>query len=137
MKRNMLFVVLLVGMTLTVKSAFGQSTARVRIPFDFSIGSSALPAGEYTVSALSAENDAVLAIRSLDGGHQMFVQTISTESGKTSNENRLIFHRYGDQYFLSQIWVGGQAVGRMLPVSNREREMAHRTIVQEASILGK
>jgi hypothetical protein len=134
MKPTTLFAVLLIGMTLAVGSAFGQSTARVQIPFDFSIGNSMLPAGEYTVSPL-VEGGTVLTIRSLDGRRQMFVQTSAAESANAPSETKLVFRRYGDQYFLSQIWVEGQALA--LPVGNREREMARSTKVQEASLLGK
>jgi hypothetical protein len=133
MKRNMLFAVLVLG--LTTGSAFGQTLTRVNIPFEFSIGNSTLPAGEYTVGPVFAGNSTVLAIHSLDWRKQIVMQTSAAESAKGPSENKLVFRRYGDQYFLSQIWAKGQALA--LPVSNREREMARNTQVQEALIRGK
>jgi hypothetical protein len=135
MRSNTLFAVLLTCMALTIGSAYGQTMARVHIPFDFSVGDSTLPAGEYTASPVFAGNRTVLAIRSLDGHQQIIVQTSAAETAKTPNENKMVFRHYGDQYFLSRIWVEGQALA--LPVGNREREMARSTKVQEASLLGK
>jgi hypothetical protein len=38
-----------------------------------------------------------------------------------SDEPKLVFHRYGDQYFLASISTGSD--GRDLPVSRQEREL--------------
>jgi hypothetical protein len=135
MKPKMLFAVLVIGMTLAVGSAFGQTMARANIPFDFSIGNSPLPSGEYTVSPAFEGHNTVLVIRSADWRQQVIVQASAAESAKTLRENKLVFRRYGDQYFLSKIWVRGQALA--LPTGHREREMARSTQVQEASIRGK
>jgi hypothetical protein len=114
---------------------FGQSTARVIVPFDFSVGNATLPAGEYTVGRIFAEDTTALAIRSIDGQRQIIVLDSVAESEKTPSENKLVFRRYGDQYFLSQIGVG--AARRNLRVNDHEREIARGAKVQEASIRGK
>jgi hypothetical protein len=36
----------------------------------------------------------------------------------------LVFHRYGSQYFLAQVWSAGNSEGRELPRSRAEREVA-------------
>jgi hypothetical protein len=46
------------------------------------------------------------------------------ESGKVPEVSKLVFHRYGSQYFLTQIWTAGNARGKELPESGREREVA-------------
>lgn len=136
MKPNMTFAVLL-GMALVVGSAFGQTMVRAQIPFDFTVGNSTLPAGEYVVSQFVPGDGTVMEIRSANSGAHIYVQTSATESAKAPAENKLVFRRYGDQYFLSQIWNERQLVGRGLPISDRERELARGTLVQEASIPGK
>jgi hypothetical protein len=35
-----------------------------------------------------------------------------------------LFHRYGDTYFLAQIWMQGEKQGRELRKTRRETEMA-------------
>src|SRR5207244_6047829 len=37
---------------------------------------------------------------------------------------QLVFHRYGNRYFLYQIWVRGENRGRELPQTRLERELA-------------
>ena len=46
------------------------------------------------------------------------------ESNKAPEVSKLVFHRYGSQYFLTQIWIAGDARGKELPQSGREREVA-------------
>ena len=36
----------------------------------------------------------------------------------------LIFHRYGDQYFWDQVWIEGNTIGRQLPKSKIESQLA-------------
>jgi hypothetical protein len=38
----------------------------------------------------------------------------------------LVFHRYGDEYFLSEIWPAGSSTGRGLPKSRAERELKRK-----------
>jgi hypothetical protein len=38
-------------------------------------------------------------------------------------ESKLVFNRYGDHYFLSQIWEAGDNAGRELMKSREERQL--------------
>ncbi len=40
------------------------------------------------------------------------------------SESKLVFNRYGDRYFLSQVWTEGNSQGRQLLMSDREKEIA-------------
>ena len=90
------------------------------IPFDFNAGTSQMPAGHYTVTSLSP---AMVTLRS-DSGQIVTVATHSAETLNPKEPGRLIFHRYGDVYFLAQLWGPGQDTGRELPRSAAERETA-------------
>ena len=39
------------------------------------------------------------------------------ESSKAQETTKLVFHRYGDQYFLAQVWTEGNDRGSELPKS--------------------
>jgi hypothetical protein len=97
---------------------------RVHIPFDFTVGNKKLPAGLYSISrALSVSDDQVIKISNFDGKANTFRSTIPVTTGKAKNKSTLVFHRYGDQYYLFQIWPAGALTGRVLPTSRGEREL--------------
>src|SRR5215471_2950437 len=97
----------LVPMLIGVGSAQAQSfehKIQVDIPFDFIVGSKRLPAGEYSVGrAQSHSDDSVLAISSSDRSTNILSSTFAVQSPEQNSHGKLIFHRYGDQYFLFQI----------------------------------
>ena len=40
---------------------------------------------------------------------------------KTNEQARLVFHRYGERYFLAEVWSGSDSTGRQLMKSRQER----------------
>jgi hypothetical protein len=80
--------------------AFAQQL-KANIPFDFTVGNTTMPAGEYTVSS-SHRNfvDLKSADRTLMatvGGSQSY------NEAKSSSGGELVFARYGDHYFLDSV----------------------------------
>ena len=97
---------------------------KANVPFDFIVNGSSLPAGEYTIQSFGAIDGKTLRLGNV-GNHQgALVNTVGMETAKASRQTKLIFHRYGDRYFLAQVWVEGSDQGRQLPMSHRESELA-------------
>ena len=96
---------------------------KANIPFDFVVGEKRLPSGEYHVKSL---NPVLTQIQSKDGHSTAIVLTTGMQAAKISDAGKLVFNRYGDQYFLSKIWVPSSDTGRQLPKSRFEREVAQR-----------
>jgi hypothetical protein len=50
---------------------------------------------------------------------------------------KVVFHKYGDQYFLSQIWDGQSDIGIAFPESKREKELqwAHNSYRPELVVI--
>ena len=90
------------------------------VPFDFVVGNQHMPAGIYDVT--SDQN--TLLIRGEENGSASFVLAFSAYAGKTQERAKLVFKRYGDRYFLSQVWYPGTNQGRELRISKVERELA-------------
>jgi hypothetical protein len=115
-------------------SAQGQSLSdnlRAKIPFDFAVGNKKLPAGEYLLGNAQTTSKVVLAISSRDGvAHTL---TIPAQIRTPTDTAKLIFHRYGDQYFLFQVWQVGTAIGRTVPKSRTERDVERTTPVGAAN----
>jgi len=102
--------------------AQAPQTIVVQVPFGFHAGPSMLPAGEYTVDTDAAPG--IVRLRSADFKSAAMIQTNAVQSRSTSEVGKLVFHRYGDEYFLSQVWKSGADTGRELRVSRREMEVA-------------
>ena len=136
----MVGLVSVMAMVALVGAAQGQSLGsriRITIPFDFSVGDSKLPAGEYAISrAQSSSNDTVLQIINVDNPGGVFRLTNTARSVEPKHVNTLVFHRYGDQYFLFQVWPKGATVGREIPKSRSEREVARQANYAAVQIRG-
>jgi hypothetical protein len=107
---------------------------QVNIPFDFQAGNRTLPAGEYRIERLSAEMEGIQLIRQSDGKAATLVTTLPSESKDGTAPARLVFYRYGSEYFLSEIWTDGTH-GRRLHKSAREKEMASTLRSTEVAVL--
>ena len=95
----------------------------VNIPFEFDINGETLPPGKYILKQSSSDKPEILSIDRRDGRRGEFVLTSSIRAGAVQPESKLVFHRYGDRYFLSQVWEAGDDEGRELPKSRRERAL--------------
>jgi hypothetical protein len=136
-----LIVTLSLFVTLAVASVYAQSAANimVNIPFDFGVGNTILPAGQYTVepirSSLGAELGSLLVIRSADGRARAMVQAMPIQVSAIQTQAKLVFNRYGGQYFLSEVWSSGRSVGHELLMSHVERELAKNGSRRQTALL--
>ena len=96
---------------------------KANIPFNFIVNKADLPAGEYTLQSLGS-SETVMLIQSTDSQIAKMVLPKACASQHPSERTELVFHRYGDRYFLAQIWMVGADRGRELPKSRRETEIA-------------
>lgn len=109
---------------LATASLFAQSrtSMKVQVPFGFHVGNAMLPAGEYTVDNNVSPH--VLRVRSIDGSPTAMVLTTGLGKRSGITAARLIFNRYGDTYFLSQVWTRGGISGSAVSQSKREIQAA-------------
>lgn len=104
-------------------AAMGPNLMAANIPFDFHIGSHALPAGTYTVSRGGSPN--VWIFRNEKTAESAAVLTHLGAGRILNTKAQLDFHRYGDQYFLSALKQAQTANCFTTPKSKREREVAN------------
>ena len=99
------------------------TSMRANIPFDFMVRGTMLPAGNYEIRRISDE-PAGLLIRNINDKHDhaMF-ETEPVESSQAPNNSEVVFHRYGDTYFLSEVLTAGEQTGRELPPTREERQL--------------
>jgi len=95
----------------------------VDVPFAFSDGANRFPAGKYTIRPIGENGNAGISITSEDGKAFGLRMCFNAEATSPRNDTALIFHRYGDMYFLSQVWTVGDTIGLELPRSSMERRL--------------
>jgi len=136
MKRKMLTLVGTLSLFVAAASAHAQ-TIKVKgtIPFDFIVNRAILPAGQYMIESLGSVDGRTLLIRSSDMKPKASVNAFSLQSLNTCERTKLVFHRYGDRYFLAEIWVAGNSSGHELPKSPREVEVAKDFTMQEVLLM--
>lgn len=129
----MVILLVMVAFVSALASASAQTPAdnlTASIPFEFSVGDKTLPAGTYQISELNADGSALRVRNSSDDNQSAIRLTNSVSSAQPKEHSTLIFQRYGDRYFLSQIWVVGELQGREIVKSGQQRaadrELARR-----------
>ena len=130
---TMLVLVVTLALTLAVVSANGQSTANrvvANVPFEFSVGYKMLPAGDYSVQSIVSCDG--LLIQSADGKVSALRLSDTTRQIKDKPKARLVFHRYGERYFLAEVWNGVEKAGRQLTKSQEERAIANELMLASA-----
>jgi hypothetical protein len=106
----------------STRVAQAQEMSVVNIPFDFVAGSVTLPAGEYSIKVTGPERT-LLVIDRKDAA-PAFMNTNAVVKTEIQTASKMIFNRYGDRYFLSEVWTAGYSRGRQLLKSAREMELA-------------
>jgi hypothetical protein len=101
------------------------------IPFAFIVASKVLPAGNYVVRI---HGDSGVVEICEEGIYCESVVTSPVEVVQAPAKAELAFRKYGDQYFLSQIWPAGR-VGRHLPDSSLQPNVTEAIRTWEAAFV--
>ena len=116
-------------------SLFAQQSVRATIPFDFHVGNSeVMPSGTYQIAPCSTN---VIVVRNCNSGVAVLHVT---QTGETKDQGKLVFRKYGDKYFLSEV-QGLASGGLVVPVTKNEKkiktEMASVTTSETSRFLNR
>jgi hypothetical protein len=102
-KRSMGGLVVLVVMLGAAALSHAQvgDALKVNVPFNFVAGGVKFPAGSYTVDRASESRPDLLRLRGEDGEVAAFL--VNTTLRGPDGNTELVFNRYADRYFLSEI----------------------------------
>ncbi len=131
MKKNAatLLMLTLVGLTGLVNAQTSASIT-AQVPFDFVANGKTMPAGECMIT-IAARN----GLLSVYSGRQHAYALPAAQVPNARKRTALVFHRYGNHYFLVAIEREG-ATGYQLPTSRVEREQLARNVPgQEFTLL--
>ena len=123
MLKGIAMVSLIVALAVATAAANTNAPAGKRVvadvPFEFNVGYKTMAAGEYRIQIVNSANDALL-IQSADGKSSALRLSEATNRMKDKTHARLVFHRYGERYFLAEVWSGTDT-GRQLLKSEEEK----------------
>lgn len=105
-----------------------------QVPFEFVIGHKVVPAGDCIVQS-ATEDGKLLSIWNARAKLHMFSATLPGEGTKVAEGSMLVFHKYGNQYFLRGIEVKGSRTLYRLPVSPAEAELIARNVPAADEVL--
>ena len=107
---------LFLGLAVTGVQAQAPSKVEVNIPFAFSAEKTTLQPGVYSIKRMSGN---YLALRSADGKSTVILNApVNLTSLDDNAGERVVFNKYSDQYYLSQIWLTVDT-GRQLSVRKK------------------
>src|SRR5260370_7161891 len=112
-----LFVVLTVSIT---HAQIGGDVLKLKVPFNFTVGTQTFPAGQYSLKPLLPHT---MSLRNQAGQVLTNITTNSVESTEVQKSMKLIFNGYDGHYFLAQIWKEGDNIRRELTTSPAETEI--------------
>lgn len=127
-----LFGIVLCAAVLAASTAMSQTRPGdmiVDVPFAFVVNGQTMPAGHYIVAA---SGDYHIRISTQSAGLNVITHSALR---RDSYGSKVVFHRYGDTYFLSAVWVTGNTTGRELARSRAERELANRKSEMELAVI--
>jgi hypothetical protein len=133
----MLSSTIAVGLFAFTASARAQDNPRgnFRIPFAFQMGSTQMPAGAYEMHVRLSHT--LVQLQDQGSGKQAVGVLLGSalEGGNIQRTGRLIFHRYGDRYFLREVWDAdsGQGVGSA-PSREEMKILRHRETVTKTQL---
>lgn len=113
-----------------------SQSLEVNVPFAFEVGNKTMPAGSYRVESLPTGAGSLEILRGKSGEVRLTISTIATTATSGTPASALIFHRYGNRYFLAQIWTS-EGHGREVFVSQQEKELARSERRVEVALLGQ
>ncbi|MGC1448770.1 MAG: hypothetical protein WA830_01915 [Candidatus Sulfotelmatobacter sp.] len=99
----------------------------VQVPFEFVVGSKVVPSGEWIIQPASVAPDSLM-IRNNGAAVGMFSAASLLDAKEIAGNYALVFHKYGNSYFLSGVKIKGTRTGYRIPQSKAEAEMRARNL---------
>jgi hypothetical protein len=117
---KLLTCALALGAFASSAQAFAQHTVKVEVPFAFQSDNKAMPAGTYRIDMPSTH---LMLINGGTSASTRFAITEPDERAKTLNVSKVVFRRYGDRYFLHEVWLAGETTGHQCITTKAEKQL--------------
>lgn len=134
MKYSARILAIAVMMMPFMATAHAQDSQKIvaQVPFEFMVGNHLIPAGKCTVQT-TERYGTVLLIQNQKVSLYSLISSSDTQ--ENTGANALIFHKYGDRYFLVGMELSGSHVMFTLPEAKAETELRAQNVTGTEEIL--
>lgn len=121
-----LFIALAFVLTICPTKAQAQIVGDLEgnIPFPFYVGNTKLPPGKYVIQTVDNTDLKVMEIRSADDSTTALFDVYVAEANQTPSKSELIFNKYGNRYFLEELFDEGSPSGTKVIESRYEKRVS-------------
>jgi hypothetical protein len=105
-----------------------------QVPFQFLVGNKLIPAGECIVQSIGV-GESLVAIHGTETKFSLFSMVTNAERQSGKNVNALIFHRYGNVYFLSGMKLASTGQTYEFPQGKVETELRAQNVQATEEVL--
>lgn len=127
-------VVAVLAALLAAPAMMAQGTRVVAdIPFPFHVNDKTFAAGEWTLTKTESAGVHLWILKDREFRSVMLFAT-NYAYRPLSSDTLLTFNRYGDQYYLSEIWTPGE-VGSYLPPGKKEKALPLAGVKAERTVM--
>lgn len=114
MKKFSAIAIFTLGFLVAGNAVAQHQQVRANVPFSFTVGNRILPAGAYSITAVS---EGGIEIRNLDRHFAVLAMAPNTAQ-ESKKGNVLVFERHGDMYSLRDVLCEPAAMNRSLTVEH-------------------
>lgn len=131
MKRTLVIALFSIASLFTIGSASAQNLGvQTTVPFAFTVDGHVLPANTYTITSTEY---GVVTIQSVDRRSAVFAVALHTDR-QLAGGGKLVFAKYGNQYFLHEVLCPVASMNVVLPTSKLEEKTRRQQAKQQANL---
>jgi len=120
MKCNYFGNVSIASLILLATTAFAQSRVEANVPFAFQVGTTTLPAGHYQVMEDHIRKTIIVSnLKTYETAQRQVQQDVARDTARF----KMVFHHFGNEYFLSEIHGSADTLDLTLPVTKEEKKL--------------
>jgi hypothetical protein len=134
-KKNLLSLAMSLALLMSAVAQAQTTDLKITVPFEFTAGNVQLPAGEYEVKAVGPWGGPTLSVHNVNSNVGTLVLSTSSRSQKPAADAKLVFYRYGQQYFLAEVWNRNSDFGNQIQIHSRQTEMARNQSKDEVVLI--
>ena len=135
MKKQILTLAGVLSLLVAVGPVYAQQVnVKGNIPFEFKVGDQTLPAGTYSVVSASPLGTPIMRLVNDRRTTVALILCDKNNSGQVAEGTALVFHRYGDRYFLAHLRIDSVDVSWDFPRGKAEIEEARHVEYQDTLV---